>query len=207
MALNPNPQKQIHVSFAIATFSIFLGVCFHPIPEKLVEFLRTAVSSDIPKGFAGLVEISSPMFIFVLISKLMEEYLWKNGLFRKLFGISTPIIEGEWLAEFKSSSDNYAKVHAGTAYIEQTWSHLSVRLVGDNSRSLSEIAAIRRDEGNQDWLIYEYLSEPVVDAVSSMHAHRGTVRMSIAADSMVGEYYTGRDRKTDGTLELSRRRK
>ncbi len=55
-------------------------------------------------------------------------------------------------------------------------------------------------------LDYEYVNEPNAHAVEGMHMHRGTARLVLSEDGRVleGEYYTGRDRKSHGTLRLEK---
>lgn len=56
-------------------------------------------------------------------------------------------------------------------------------------------------------IVYEYMNTPIADkAHDSMHAHGGTqwlnLRDSGGQLELVGDYYTGRDRQTFGTVRL-----
>jgi hypothetical protein len=55
-------------------------------------------------------------------------------------------------------------------------------------------------------LSYEYINEPRVSATASMHMHRGTGRFVLSGGGNVleGEYYSGRDRQTFGTVRLEK---
>lgn len=68
------------------------------------------------------------------------------------------------------------------------------------------IGAIIVEEAGDAVLNYEYANEPRAHAIDGMHAHRGTARLRLNCESQVleGEYYTGRDRKSHGTLRLER---
>jgi hypothetical protein len=55
-------------------------------------------------------------------------------------------------------------------------------------------------------MVYEYSNTPRPGAASTMHAHRGTVRLGInsSVNKLEGEYYSGRDRANQGILTLTR---
>lgn len=50
----------------------------------------------------------------------------------------------------------------------------------------------------------EYINESDAHATEAMHMHRGTARLRLTDSGTVleGEYYTGRDRKSHGTLRV-----
>ena len=73
------------------------------------------------------------------------------------------------------------------------------------SQSTSLIGAIL----TRDMVVvsYEYLNEPLSEAVGSMHTHRGSARLTLSEDGMSldGDYYTGRDRTNYGSLSLRKK--
>ncbi len=68
------------------------------------------------------------------------------------------------------------------------------------------IGAVITEEAGEVVLGYEYINELYAHAVGSMHMHRSTARILLTGDGEVleGEYYTGRDRKSHGTLRVNR---
>src|SRR5258706_167212 len=50
-------------------------------------------------------------------------------------------------------------------------------------------------------LIYQYQNQPLVGAANSMHMHFGTAMLRISEGGcLVGDYYSGRDRRTFGRI-------
>ena len=88
--------------------------------------------------------------------------------------------------------------------IQQTWSKMSI--VGRFGQSESESTgfAFVRVRGSEAVLIHTYRNRPT-DASEDMQMHEGTAELTLRADgTMDGIYYTGRGRKTHGTLTLRR---
>jgi hypothetical protein len=68
------------------------------------------------------------------------------------------------------------------------------------------MAAINVTPGSSQGLVYEYMNDPHATAVETMHAHRGFAALKRSADGewLEGDYYTGRDRASQGHLRLRR---
>jgi hypothetical protein len=68
------------------------------------------------------------------------------------------------------------------------------------------MAALNVEPGVNEGLLYEYANDPRFAASDSMHAHRGVaiIRVSSDARRLEGEYFTGRDRQTHGSILVER---
>jgi hypothetical protein len=137
-----------------------------------------------------------------------DRRLWRAKWLRKIGLIGVPDLSGEWHGFVKSSYDSSTEDHDVSLTIHQTWTHLCVLLRAGESRSRSVIGAIHVEEPEGPALVYEYRNEPDSLAVDTMHVHHGTAHLTFdsADDSLSGDYYTGRDRKTHGGLRVVRRR-
>lgn len=205
MAAIPTPEKRREAHLTVALVSVLLAYLFHVGGEHIADWYNQNYHQSIPDWVGWMLELSSPMVVFGLLSKLFEEQVWKWRGIRAISGLCPPIIEGEWDAEFRSSFDEYQTAYPAKVTIKQSWSALSITLEADKSRSQSEVAAINADDGGTCWLVYEYLNEPRLEAIETMHTHRGTARLEIKTNDLLdGDYYTGRDRKTFGTLKFKR---
>jgi SMODS-associating 2TM, beta-strand rich effector domain len=141
-------------------------------------------------------------FIYVVFDKR----LWLLPPARKLGLVKIPNLNGTWTGNVNPSSEEHTSGHPAAVEITQTWRNLCVRLRTENSASHSVIGAVIVEEGEEARLSYEYINEPNAHAVGGMHMHRGTARLLLTSGDRVleGEYYTGRDRKSHGTLRLER---
>ena len=203
MSTTPTPEKHREVLLHIAGVSILLAFCAHLGGEHLAAWYKQLTQQDFPNWLSWLIELASPIFIFGLLSHWFEHHMWKWGPMRSFANIKTPDISGEWKAEFRSSYDQYKTAYPGDVTISQSWSKVSVSLKAEKSHTNSEGAALIVD-GGEVWLVYEYLNEPWPAAVETMHAHRGTCRLAVKSSGIEGDYYTGRDRNTNGTLKFTR---
>lgn len=103
-----------------------------------------------------------------------------------------------------TSFDEQRGDHRIEAEAVQDWTHISIKMRGEYSRSESLVGSIF--VGNDIVLDYEYWNEPLPNAVETMHAHRGTARLMLSADgrTLSGDYYSGRDRQNYGSLHLEK---
>jgi SMODS-associating 2TM, beta-strand rich effector domain len=115
-----------------------------------------------------------------------------------------PDLNGTWHGHVSSSFDQHATEHKVTVRIQQTWTRLGVALEGESSRSYSVMGAVLISGPQGPELSYEYVNEPRSDAAAGLHAHRGFVRAGIRGDVLRGDYYTGRDRESNGVLLIRR---
>jgi hypothetical protein len=170
------------------------------------------VDNVLDKYHVSLPRWASPldtMAFYGLFYTLFDKYLWKWSVLRKLRITKVPDLAGTWRgyvepARTTAVSPGLAVKTDITIEVQQTWRSLFVvgRTQLSKSHSLSG-SVIINDESS---ISYEYLNEPSAHALYTMHAHRGTARLSIdkTQRTMEGEYYSGRDRQNIGTIHLTK---
>ena len=165
----------------------------------------TALSIEIP----WWLDAPSVLGFYGLFYFAFNEYVWRWPLLRRVRLINLPDLNGTWTGILTSSFDKHTEQHSVTVEVSQTWRQMAVRLETRGSVSCSESAALRTQQTCRHTLSYEYFNEPKAPSASTMHAHRGTARLTMDEagnrNVLEGEYYTGRDRQMYGTLRLERR--
>lgn len=162
----------------------------------------------------NLIEIPSPwwidapsvMLLYGLIYDLFDKYIWKWGIWRRLKIIRVPDLNGKWVGYLCSSYSGNDKKLDGELEIFQTWRKIQIKLKTKYSKSVSLVAAIVTKDPDGVVIDYEYINEPEPNAMATMHAHRGTAFITQTSDgnTLEGNYYAGRDRRTIGTLRFGR---
>lgn len=165
-------------------------------------------------GVLGAMQFTLPWWIdapsvigfFGLFYTIFNKYLWKWQILRAIGVVRIPDLNGIWDGYVASSFDKQAIKHDATLKIFQNWTSVSIILKTNYSKSNSLIAAIITEDPNGTLLSYEYLNEPMPNAKQTMHAHRGTARLTMPSNgkALEGEYYTGRDRQNFGILNFER---
>lgn len=133
---------------------------------------------------------------------MYDRWLWKKTLFG--FRLShIPNCNGTWYGPIYSSHDSGFQSE-GMVSIHQTWSKILIEFESTTSNSLSRMASFNIAPGSSHGLIYEYTSDPRSHAEPAMHAHRGLafLKLSQSSNRLEGDYYTGRDRSTQGTIKM-----
>jgi len=141
---------------------------------------------------------------------VFDRFIWKWPLVHRIRITSIPDLSGTWYGEVCPAETNGVSGGLGvkrdiTVRIKQTWTRLRIR--GETALSKSHSLSGNIITADECSVSYEYLNEPTALAPSTMHAHRGTARLSIVGRGMTldGEYYSGRDRQSIGTIRLTRR--
>jgi hypothetical protein len=89
--------------------------------------------------------------------------------------------------------------------IFQSWTEIAVFLVTETSISRSCAAVIQVDDPDGLALTYQYQSQPLANAMRTMHMHFGTATLRVSDDdTLTGDYYAGRDRCTFGRISCRR---
>jgi hypothetical protein len=148
------------------------------------------------------VDAPSVMGFYLIFYAWYDQVLWRVRI--GLFPLSKiPDVSGVWAGVLTSSFQNKTKYEI-VFYIPQTWSKISIRTETVTSTSSTIMGALNTDHSPHPGLYYEYISEPGAFATETMHAHKGTGHLKLSADNktLTGDYYTGRDRITFGTLDL-----
>src|SRR5947209_15487926 len=148
------------------------------------------------------VDAPSVMGFYGIFYELYDKWLWRVHLGSIRFS-RIPDSNGVWVGGLTSSYNEATKINV-VVYINQTWSSFLMRLETETSTSYTVMAALNTEESRDPGLKYEYLSEPGTIPKETMHTHRGTGHLRFSSDGkmLAGDYYTGRDRRNFGTLEL-----
>jgi hypothetical protein len=151
------------------------------------------------------IDIPGPLAIGAIVFGFYDRILWRTHLGR--FCLSAiPDLSGTWEGVVKSDFDNGANEQRGHLRISQRWTTIRVHYkpLAGSSSSISVIAALLTADGDPT-LVYEYTNEPEPLAISAMAPHRGLARLQYTdGGRLVGSYFTGRLRKTAGTMEFRR---
>lgn len=159
--------------------------------------------------FAGRVGIPhsivhlSAMPIFGGLWTLFDKYVWKLSVAQKTF-VKVPNLNGTWNGLLTTSFDGHESRRPVSLQIEQTWTRISIHFTSEQSRSHSVNASIMVENASAVVLSYEYLNEPNNDAAETMNIHRGFTRLylSHSRTEFEGDYFTGRERISHGTLHF-----
>ena len=150
------------------------------------------------------------MAFYGLFYGVFDRLIWKWPFIHRVRITRIPDLSGTWYGEVCPAETNGVSGGLGvkrdiTVRIKQTWTRLRIR--GETPLSKSHSISGHLITADESSLSYEYLNEPTALAPSTMHAHRGTARLSIdgRGKTLEGEYYSGRDRQSIGTIRLTRR--
>lgn len=137
------------------------------------------------------------------------QYAWRCGWFRLLFRVRMPDLNGHWAGHLESSFDPGMRIPC-SLNVEQTWDSIGLMFETGGSRSYNGITGIAIETHGGPRLVYEYENVPKAMAANpTMSRHEGTQWLSLSENSeeectLTGDYYTGRDRRTYGTVHLIR---
>lgn len=151
------------------------------------------------------IEVPGTGTLYALLFAFFRSYWWRWEWLRAVGIVSVPDLEGEWRGHVTSSFDQLAQQYPVTVSIRQNWTHISIYLNTDGSRSRSVVASLYVAE-DETALSYLYENVPNVKAKATMHTHSGTASLcATEADSkLAGDYYSGRDRNNYGQIVLRR---
>lgn len=195
-------RRKVH--FAIAALSIALGaVLLIPIRSQL---LSVADTSEISQSLILLViPLLSPFSAYAVFYWAFDKYIWKIPFLRTLGVVKVPNLAGKWNGHLKSSYDNFKKTYDIKVRIAQSWTRISIDLCTSTSSSESNTASFVLRGNRSPELICTYNNSPEGTAVDTMEKHSGTTVLKLEGGSRLkGEYYTGRGRMNQGTMDLQR---
>lgn len=180
---------------------VFIGIL-----SILAAWLLHLLLGYLPFSIPWWIDMPSVLGFFALIRAVFDRSLWRSKIVHKIFGIVVPDLNGSWKGQLFSSYTDHSSPLEAELTISQTWTSILISLETATSISRSRAAAFVVDQPGRTSLIYEYLCEPRPIATDTMHTHRGTAELHISSDGTLleGEYYTGRDRQTYGSLNLRR---
>jgi hypothetical protein len=150
------------------------------------------------------IDAPSTIAFYGLYYQLFRVWIWKWPLLRVFGIVKIPNLSGEWDGYVITTYDELHGKHSVHVSIQQSWTDMRVILKTPYSQSTSLIGAILTRD--LVMLSYEYLNEPLPGAVGTMHAHRGSARLTLSDNgtALDGDYYTGRDRTNYGSLSLKK---
>ncbi len=168
----------------------------------LYQFVFTYVGS-----YVWLISAPTPLAVYYLLHRFFDKWGWKIGFIRFILQIKIPNLNGEWKGRISSSYNNFRDKEA-TFQINQTWTSIEIIYRGRDSVSRSKTASIMVDRSQDKFLSYNYVNEPSGSAPESMSKHEGTALLTLIDDNKLkGRYYTGRDRRNHGEIELNKSKK
>jgi len=150
------------------------------------------------------IESPSVLFFYGLLFIVFDKWAWK--FFSKIGIIKIPNLTGEWTGHLRSSFDEHGTPVKVTLKIFQTWTRIRILLDAEQSWSQSETAYVTLNTPEGKYLYYQYMNEPKMLVAKTMSIHHGTAKLLLdeKQDTLVGEYYSGRDRQNYGSLDLKR---
>lgn len=185
-------NRTAHIrAFATIAAAVFVGgLWFGGVPPK-AEWLRY---------------FSIGVFTASALAWAWDRRLWRAKACQRLVP-NPPVVRGTWKGVVRSNWDHgdhgaSSDIEAYLA-VQQTSSHLSVRLLTEESESISLNASVSRDGG----LNYLYRNEPRMEAPDGSHIHRGAVMLNLSGmpvSALRGRYWTDRD--TKGSLTFDQRK-
>jgi len=180
------------VIFVLSLFAVALTYALHLLLTK------TGIQ------WPWWLEAPSVGGVFLLLYKLFDGWGWRLKGLRKFGFVKIPDLNGYWRAEGHSLTQG--EKYQANVQIRQTWTHISITMETEHSRSHSLTASILVNQPDGTPVSYEYRNEPKPTALPTMHAHRGTAILRLKNSTLLeGEYYSGRDRLNYGSLILRRK--
>ena len=162
------------------------------------------VLSSIDFEFQWIASPFSVAGIFSLLYYLFDRFIWKWQLLRRLDLVTIPDLNGVWVGEIESFDYQSGQPLQVSVIISQWWSKILVELKTEESSSKSVAASFLTSCSSSPELVYAYVNEPKPKAQQSMEMHKGTARLVFTGQSLEGDYYTGRGRRTIGSIRLTR---
>ena len=146
-------------------------------------------------------------FIFGPLKYFFDNYLWKTKLMKKIHKI--PDFNHIWDGSFESSKvDEYGNNYTGSCKMEikQTWTKIHIISHFNQSTSYSDDATIKTNCTTGIELKFTYENKAEKTANKNMKAHGGTniLIYNEADNELVGNYYTDKNRETNGFISVSR---
>ena len=180
-----------------------------PFLIAVFAILATWAASDIMKhlhiDIAWWMPAPSALTFYAVFYAIFDHWVWRWPMLRWVRIVKVPDLRGHWGGRIHTSFDEHATVHEIEVKIMQTWTSLFIEMEGKDSMSHSLIAGVQVEDGPVPILSYQYLNEPLPHAVKTMSIHYGTSLLRlIKPNELDGQYYSGRDRQTFGSIELER---
>jgi hypothetical protein len=185
-------QERKNILLFLAIISIVLSSSFYKMLDNYQIVLPWWVESP------------SVLSLYGVFFTIFNKWAWK--IFKKIGIVKTPNLNGKWKGYLKSSFDEHSAETEVTLEIFQDWTRIKIILTAEQSSSYSKSASFVIETPEGKYLSYQYINEPKPDAVKTMSIHRGTASLLFNEEknTLIGEYYSGRDRQNFGSLYFKR---
>ncbi len=188
-------RKNTYYCLAVLSGAIGIGIAF----------CINAINSS----FGLTVAAPSGLAVFGILCLLFDKFIWSWNWLYSIGVIKIPNLNGEWIAEIKSSATGN-EIEASVR-IHQTYSKLRIHLETDKSDSLSNMAALEMANPTMFTLRYEYIAEFRRDENAQILRHYGVTSLRLKShdhrfsDEQTAHYYTEQGRDSHGEITLSRK--
>lgn len=163
----------------------------------LISYLIDSLFIDVQ--LVWFISLPGISLIFGLVYLIYDHLIWRI-IPNKISSI--PKLYGHWegiiLSDYKDTNTSIS------VDIKQTWRSIRILMSTENSRSHSISAYIFSDLNK---VLFNYINEPKNDSPTTMNIHKGVCELILdSKNELNGDYYTDRNRKTSGKIELKRKR-
>lgn len=177
----------------------------------LVVFVVGTWVQDGELNLGWLKFFSAAVLVVSLVLMLWDVWLWRLSLIQMIPGVPRHV-GGTWkgtLTTFWEDPRTGKRPDPKSAYlvIRQTASSTSVKLLTNESRSASTLAAVSALDGTVE-LTYLYLNRPDARYEDRSRMHHGSVALVVSGEPprrLKGRYWTDRD--TKGEMDFTERQK
>ncbi|WP_416188030.1 hypothetical protein [Clostridium perfringens] len=204
-SIDSDIRKKIIIYITILSIAIILlislitnafGINFFPL-----NINKETIGPAIMKLFTTTVTLTGILYA------IFDKWLWKVWIFNRFHNI--PNLNGKWEGTYKSSyKDDNGNNFTGKSNIKikQTWSKIEIKSLNEKSESYSLLAGIYLNRMNGIELRYEYFNNTNNTLVNTMNKHFGLNAFTYHEDidTLIGEYYTNKDRQTYGVITVKR---
>ena len=168
------------IFFYLSALSIILS--------GIITTLLNLLIGEIP--FIEFTVSITAIGIFGVLYSLFNKFIWKWRLLKKIGIVQIPDLNGKWKGEFCSSYHNFEESFPVVLIIEQTWSKICIKGKFNHSKSSSNTASLKINDGGGIKLLYSYYNDkdPQYYKISTSN-HRGYTSLEINEDSMEGNYF------------------
>jgi len=176
----------------------------------LTSYLLGELSKYVGFRVPWWISIPTPLALFGVIHWIFDGYAWRWRVGTTTLS-GTPDLRGRWEGTF---STDFTEPHVSPATtntdkttirvaIDQRWHSISIRAETSHSWSESITATITTEAPIV--VRYTYRNTPRNESVNTMTMHTGTCELRyVDADTCEGDYYTDRNRRTTGSMNLKR---
>ena len=173
----------------------------------VVSFLLSAITYFIKDPWPWWLQIIPMPGSLVALRFIFKRWLWKLSQLKTLGLVCIPDLDGEWAGKIRSGACKGLTELECKVTIRQDWERIAITLETEHSKSRSRMAFFNTGDAEGTELTYLYINEPSSnpDVAKTMHIHYGTASLTIKENFIEGYYYTGRDRRTFGSLRLERK--